>query len=177
LKTPFSGQLANTETLGKKMKLLWIFYFVIVASCSTVHAADHIEPYSAFGPQVEAYELIGMEWWQWQHYHCCSPYTEYPIKVVIYWDQTLEQTKKNFPVDRQRKLDFRYVDYFSAINYLEKTIKKLQEWELNPDPDQPEGVFSDSIQNLQQTLNRIRKAHQQTRQSGGANPLPAPNKH
>lgn len=128
------------------MKSLRILSLVITALCSSVYAADFVASYSDFGPQATAHDLIGMEWWQWDTHGDNRP-REYPIKVIVYWNQSLEETKKRFTVDRGRELDFRYVSYSLAIQYLENTIKELQESGL-------------STARLQQTLNRIRKAHQ-----------------
>ena len=119
---------------------------MIVALFSSVCATDHVLPYSASGPQAAAHNLIGVEWWQWDIHGDIRP-REYPIKVVIYWNQTLDQTKKRFPINRERELDFRYVSYPSAIQYLEEKIKEFQGLGLDSSP-------------MQQTLNRIRKAHQ-----------------
>jgi hypothetical protein len=61
---------------------------------SASDAADHVVPYEAFGPQAIAYKLIGMEWWQWDNHGDSRP-RKYPIKVVIYWGQSLEVSLAN----------------------------------------------------------------------------------
>ena len=96
-------------------------------------AGEVILPYSAFGPQVAAYELIGKEWWQWDSHGDSRP-REYPIKVVVFWDQTREDTAKRHPVDRGKFLDFRYVEYSKAVTHMEKTIKEFKVAELDSSP-------------------------------------------
>ncbi|MDP4623870.1 MAG: hypothetical protein NWT08_01905 [Akkermansiaceae bacterium] len=104
------------------------FFFALATS--TVQASEVILPYSAFGPQVAAYELIGMEWWQWDS-HGDGTEREYPIKVVVFWDQTLEETSRNHPVDQEKQQDFRYVEYAKAVEHMAKTIKEFKEVELD----------------------------------------------
>lgn len=97
---------------------------------SQIRAGEVILPYSAFGPQVAAYELIGMEWWQWES-HGDGDDREYPIKVVVYWDQTREETATRHPVDREKLQDYRYVEYTMAVEHLEAIIKSFKEEKLD----------------------------------------------
>ena len=110
-----------------------IIALLFVLMMSTVRAGEVILPYSAFGPQVVAHELIGMEWWQWDSHGDSRP-REYPIKVVVFWDQTLEETAKNHPVDQAKLRDFRYVAYSKAVDHMKKTIKEFKEAELDATP-------------------------------------------
>ena len=103
---------------------------ILVLSASHGRANEVILPYSAFGPQVAAYELIGMEWWQWDS-HGDEDDHEYPIKVVVYWDQTREETAKRHPVDQANLQDYRYVEYSKAVKHLEATIKDFAEAKLD----------------------------------------------
>jgi hypothetical protein len=103
---------------------------ILVLAAAPLRATDVILPYSAFGPQVAAYELIGMEWWQWDS-HGGADDRDYPIKVVVYWDQTQEVTAKRYPVDQAKHQDFRYVEYSKAIEHLEHTIKGFKEAKLD----------------------------------------------
>lgn len=103
---------------------------ILLLSISHVRAGEEILPYSAFGPQAAAYELIGMEWWQWDS-HGGESDREYPIKVVVYWDQTREGTAKRHPVDRAKLQDYRYVEYSKAVEHLEATIKAFAEAKLD----------------------------------------------
>ena len=99
-------------------------------SVAQIRAAEEILPYSAFGPQVAAYELIGMEWWQWDS-HGGENDRDYPIKVVVFWNQTREETAKRNPVDESKLQDFRYVEYNKAVEHLERTIKGCKEAKLD----------------------------------------------
>ena len=95
------------------MKILIITCFTILVSAAA-NAGEVILPYSAFGPQAAAYELVGMEWWQWDSHGDSRP-RHYPIKVVVFWDQTRAQTAKNHPVNQTKLQDFRYAEYAKAI--------------------------------------------------------------
>lgn len=109
---------------------MWRYVILFALLPTAIRAADIIFPYGAFGPQSAAYELIGMEWWQWESHGDSRP-RDYPIKVVVYWDQSLEQTKKKYPVDKTKEQDYRYVEYTVATAHLEKTIKALKEAKLD----------------------------------------------
>ena len=113
-------------------------------------AADLVLPYGAFGPQSLSHELIGWSWWQWQPCGGDDPSREYPIKVVVYWNQTLEQIKKKYPVDEPKEQDYRYVEFSIAVSYLEKSIKDIKDMKL----EEIEFIASD----LERTLNQIRDA-------------------
>jgi hypothetical protein len=103
---------------------------ILVLAATPLRSAEVILPYSAFGPQAAAYELIGMAWWQWDSQG--GDYDrDYPIKVVVYWDQTKEETAKRHPVNQAKDQDFRYVEYSKAVEYLEQTIKDFQEAKLD----------------------------------------------
>ncbi len=104
---------------------------LLAAFVSLSQAGDAILPYNAFGPQVIAHKLIGMEWWQWDPHGDSNPSSKYPIKIVVYWDQTLEATKKFYPVDRKRKKDYRYVTYKDAVKHMEKAVKDLEKNQLD----------------------------------------------
>ena len=103
---------------------------ILVLAASPLRAAEIILPYSAFGPQVVAYELIGMAWWQWDS-HGDADDRVYPIKVVVFWDQTKEETAKRYPVDQAKQQDFRYVEYSKAIEHLEHTIKGFKKEKMD----------------------------------------------
>ena len=94
---------------------------LLIAGASASRAGEAILPYSAFGPQAAAYELIGMAWWQWEA-HGDDEDREYPIKVVMFWDQTREETAKRHPVEREKLRDFRYVEYSKAVEHMEAVI-------------------------------------------------------
>jgi hypothetical protein len=103
---------------------------LILLGLKATRAGEVILPYSAFGPQAAAYKVIGMEWWQWDSHGDRRP-RDYPIKIVVFWDQTREDTAKRHPVDREKLEDFRYVEYSKAITHMERTIKELNSALLN----------------------------------------------
>lgn len=107
-----------------------IVALILVLAAAPIRAAEVILPYSAFGPQVAAYELIGMEWWQWDS-HGGADDRDYPIKVVVYWDQNREVTAMRYPVDQAKLQDFRYVEYSKAIEHLAHTINGFKEAKLD----------------------------------------------
>lgn len=111
------------------MKNLFTAAFLLLGLQAT-RAGEVILPYSAFGPQAAAHKVIGMEWWQWDSHGDSRP-RDYPIKIVVFWDQTREDTAKRHPVDREKLQDFRYVEYSKAITHMERTIKELKESELD----------------------------------------------
>jgi len=129
--------------------------FILFGLLATVsHAADMVLPYNAFGPQSASYELIGWPWWQWESCNCEG--RECAVNVVVYWNQTLEQTKKNYPVDKENKQDFRYVEYSAAIEYFEKLIKEMKEADFDA---------SESKNTLIQLQNEKRKKTKQQSKS------------
>lgn len=98
------------------MKKLITSAFLLLG-LQTIRAGEAILPYSAFGPQAAAYELVGMEWWQWDPHGDSRP-RDYPIKIVVFWDQTRDDTAKRHPVDRDNLQDFRYVEYSKAVTHM-----------------------------------------------------------
>lgn len=79
--------------------------------------------YVDFGPQVIAHEIIGMEWWQWQDQGDPSP-REYAIKVVVYKDASEAEVKQEFPVNPGKQIDYRYLEYLRALEYLDEKINE-----------------------------------------------------
>lgn len=96
----------------------------------TIRAGEVILPYSAFGPQAAAYELVGMEWWQWDPHGDSRP-RDYPIKIVVFWDQTRDDTAKKHPVDRDNLQDFRYVEYSKAVTHMARIIQEFNAAKLD----------------------------------------------
>lgn len=105
----------------------------LLLGLQVARAGEVILPYSAFGPQAAAYGLIDMEWWQWES-HGDSTDREYPIQIVVYWDQTREDTARRHPVDQGKLRDFRYVEYSKAIAHMERTIKEFKVAGLDASP-------------------------------------------
>jgi hypothetical protein len=93
-------------------------------ACATQGAGETLLlQYEDFGPPSAAHELIGMDWWQWQD-HADSRPRRYDIKVVVYRFMELPQVRRLFPSDPARELDYRYVSYLDAMDYLERMIEE-----------------------------------------------------
>ncbi len=70
-----------------------------------------------------------MDWWQWNPHGDSEPGAADSIQVVVYWDQTLGETMKRYPVIPAKRQDFRYVDYLTAASFMEEAVKELKEME------------------------------------------------
>ncbi|MEM0969040.1 MAG: hypothetical protein AAF191_13210 [Verrucomicrobiota bacterium] len=128
------------------MKRSWFICWALAGIASAPSYADEVLlPYESFGPQVFAHEVIGMQWWQWQP-QGGSVDREYPIQVVVYGDQSLEETKAKYPVDPTQEKDFRYLPRTRAISYLEALVTNLESDFAN----------LESTDRLIQTLNETR---------------------
>lgn len=99
-------------------------------AASPSRAGEVILPYSAFGPQAAAYELIGMEWWQWDS-HGDERDQDYPIKVVVFWNRTRKEIAKRHPLDRAKLQDFRYVEYARAVPHMQRVLKEFKNARLD----------------------------------------------
>lgn len=86
--------------------------------------------YSDFGPQAMSNEIIGYEWWQWDSHGHPSPDTEYDVKVVVYRDIALETVQRKFPISKKEKKDFRYLEFRTAVDYLNKNSSELGNSEI-----------------------------------------------
>ena len=100
--------------------------------------------YEDFGPQALSWEHIGKEWWQWQPHGDSNPNTKYDVKVVVYRDISLEEIKKNYPINQKKNRDYRYFEYSKALSFLDKNIK--------------ENVIPETTTRLKQTKNNILKS-------------------
>jgi len=100
-----------------------ILSVVCAVGCATAPAKTVVLSYCDFGPQVAAYETIGMEWWQWDNHGDPDPDYQYDIKVVVYRDIPLNQVQEEYPVLIEEKKDYRYLPYAKAMEYLNNTIE------------------------------------------------------
>jgi hypothetical protein len=82
--------------------------------------------YSDFGPQAMAYEALGYEWFQWEATGGPDPSQAYDVRVVVFKDLPLESVKTEYPVDKAKGQDFRYIGHDQALAYLEKNIKGVK---------------------------------------------------
>jgi hypothetical protein len=75
--------------------------------------------YQDFGPQSMSYELLGMEWYQWNTQGPDDPNANDDVKVIVYRNVPLEEVKKDYPVV-EGKQDYRYLRYKAALDLLNK---------------------------------------------------------
>lgn len=106
------------------------FSFYLVASCAFTNNSSNnnfiVLNYKDFGPQDIAEELIGPNYWQWDDGHYSKP-QKFEIEVVVYRDMTLDKVKEMFPVDKNDKKDFRYVQYNLTMKWFDKQINYFNE--------------------------------------------------
>lgn len=106
------------------MKFLVLLLFCAgIVGCSPDSDKTMVLNYDDFGPQVSAYETIGMNWWQWQDQGNPDPAYQYDIKVVVYRDISLQHVMEMHPVVKDKNLDYRYLPYTKALLYLNKEIE------------------------------------------------------
>jgi hypothetical protein len=103
-------------------RLLIVPVILLCVACASM-ARQHVAVfnYSDFGPQVIASEVVGMEWWQWQAHGDSRP-RSYDIKIVVYRDIPLDEVRKQHPVDETGERDYRYLNYETALTYLNEKI-------------------------------------------------------
>lgn len=118
--------------------------FILLIACSNQSKDSIIMNYEDFGPQSLSWKHIGMEWWQWQPHGDSNPQTKYEIKVVIYRNYSLEDVQKKYPVNKKKNQDYRYIEYSTALRFLDKNIK--------------ENVIPETTTRLKQTKNNILKS-------------------
>ena len=85
--------------------------------------------YSEFGPQVLAHELVGYEWYQWDSHGCSDPHRKYNVRVIVYKNIPLKEVQKLYPVKKDKKQDYRYVEYYEALKYFDRHIKEFTDLE------------------------------------------------
>ncbi len=81
--------------------------------------------YQAFGPPQLSSSLVGENYWQW-YKQAPHRVEQYDIKVVVFRNMPLDIVKKRYPVNVDKKLDFRYVEYSKAIAWSKKLISQTQ---------------------------------------------------
>jgi len=105
----------------RKLLVSILLFVTGCVSTGSTNSSWLLMDYTDFGPQVIAQEIIGMEWWQWQDYGD-SVDQSYAIKVVVYNDIAGEIARREFPVNPEKNLDYRYVEYEKALKYLDEKI-------------------------------------------------------
>ena len=107
-------------------KAITLSLIVFLLSPILSRAGSAIFHYDDFGPQVAVYELIGFQWWQWESHGDPNPSSKPDIRVIIYWDEALDDIKIQYPVDQRKQLDYRYLEYDKAIKHLKNLIQEFE---------------------------------------------------
>lgn len=81
--------------------------------------------YDDFGPQGMAYELLGMEWWQWEAGGSWEMGDRFDVRVVIYRGITEPEVATEYPTVVGHA-DYRYVSYDEAMAYFEENIAEIE---------------------------------------------------
>jgi len=100
--------------------LLWL------TACAHTQPEPLVLPYHAFGPQVMAYETLGFEWWQWQPHGDSRP-RPYDIHVIVYRGSPEAEIAKRYPVEPAKEIDYRYISYEKALEYLDANIAQAED--------------------------------------------------
>jgi len=89
------------------------------------HPEQIILGYKDFGPPALASKLIGDDYWQWNNHGDSRP-RDYHVLVVVYRNVDLITIKEQYPVIKEKEQDYRYVEYQSAMTFLNTSIKELE---------------------------------------------------
>lgn len=81
--------------------------------------------YDDFGPQAMAFELLGMEWWQWEGGGSWEPGDRFEVRVVVYRGVAPEAVRAEYPTIEGRA-DHRIVSYDEALAYLERNMAQIE---------------------------------------------------
>jgi hypothetical protein len=81
--------------------------------------------YHDFGPQVMAFELIGMEWWQWEGGGSWEPGDRFDVRVVVYRGITLAAAQAEYPTVEGRA-DYRYVSFDDAMAHFDRSMAEIE---------------------------------------------------
>lgn len=135
-----------------KIRIFVVLAGIVLTGCahSSIAPKQFVElTYADFGPPALAEPLVGNDYWQWQN-HGDSRLRHYPISVIVYRSLTAAEVQRRFPVIREKKQDYRYVTYESAIAFLDEAIKGC---EMHPE-EMPKSL----VEKLRQTRNGIETA-------------------
>lgn len=151
-------------------KFLLLIFLLLTQSCITTKALDnantsskdgyYVTTYSAFGPPQIASKLLGREVWQWDDADNHKP-IKFDIKVIVYRNIDLELIKSKYPVLPHKKQDYRYVEYETAVSFLDDEISALKsELKTASDPSEIGILYIFPLQ-LQETVIAIERALRQ----------------
>ena len=118
---------SDFRTKDPRKRGVILFGLLFLFACGHSPKPYAVFDYEDFGPQVMAWESIGMQWWQWDRHGDSDPDARCDIKVVVYRGGELIEMQRLFPVNRARRQDFRYFEYRAAISYLNGKISSLNQ--------------------------------------------------
>lgn len=97
---------------------------LLLNACTTLPLEQTLVlDYHDFGPQAMAYRLLGPNSLPWAP-HSPLMLGESEVRVVVYRDLDLEIVKNLYPADRLSNIDYRFIEYSVALNYLDSRIRR-----------------------------------------------------
>ncbi len=111
-----------SSAISLMKRLLLVFSLGLLMGCASHNSQQMVVlDYDDFGPQVIANEVLGMAWWQWDN-HGDSRHRNYDVNVIVYRYVALKDVASQYPVNVEKKIDFRYLHYQKALDYLDEKI-------------------------------------------------------
>jgi hypothetical protein len=120
-----------------------------------LHKNILILEYPDFGIQAMAYELIGYQWYQWNSHGDPNPDTQYNIKVVVYKDFKLKEVKHLYPIHKDLRWDYRYIEYTKVIEYCNKQLEQIEEFKETDHGKENHDLYNELMSRLQNTKKQI----------------------
>lgn len=106
-----------------KKLMLCVVVVLLTACASKLSQSVLVLDYADFGPQAMAYPLLDHRRLPWDP-HAPLILGQGQIKVVVYRGVALEAVQAAYPPDRSRNIDYRYVSYSEALQYLDTQIQR-----------------------------------------------------
>lgn len=107
------------------MRYGWLLLIcLLLEGCaSRLSRSTVVLTYADFGPQPMAYRVLGPKNYQWDP-QTPIPFGDEPVRVVVFRNMDLEEVQQRYPVEQNRHLDYRYVTYADAMDYLDQKIRQ-----------------------------------------------------
>jgi hypothetical protein len=80
--------------------------------------------YDDFGPQVMAFQLLGMGWWSWSGGGSWEMCDEFDVRVVVYEPADADEVARLYPTV-ENESDYRLVSRPDALTFLDTQIADL----------------------------------------------------
>lgn len=105
-------------------KLLLCVLVVVTAACaSKLSRSVVVLDYTDFGPQAMAYPLLDRRNLSWDP-HAPLILGQGQIKVVVYRGVPEDAVRASYTPDRANNIDYRYISYGEALQYLDTQIQR-----------------------------------------------------